>query len=132
MPLFLPFFFLKPARAVLLAIQKLQTDIEKAVTDVIWPLWSWQNPPSTAKMSTKSKSTPNGTPSNSTPNSHRSVDKSVRSAITSSFSGTVRSSKISTLPDRKPTRILKPSELQAELNVAREDLGKGQGDVGFG
>ncbi|XP_059300129.1 WEB family protein At5g16730, chloroplastic-like [Lycium ferocissimum] len=99
-------------------------------------------------MSTKSKSTLNGTPSNSTPstprinrvsrglaksdadspsplqNSRCSVDKSVRSAIISKTSVERRSSKLSTLPDKKPTRILKPSELQAELNVAREDLKK--------
>ncbi|XP_055832494.1 WEB family protein At3g02930, chloroplastic-like [Solanum dulcamara] len=99
-------------------------------------------------MSTKSKSTPNGTPSNSTPatrrigrvsrgmakcdadspsslqNLHRSVDKTVRSAITSKPSVERRTSKLSTLPDKKPTRILKPSELQAELNVVREDLKK--------
>ncbi|KAK4375758.1 hypothetical protein RND71_006435 [Anisodus tanguticus] len=99
-------------------------------------------------MSTKSKSTSNGTPSHSTPvtprisrvsrgiaksdadspsplqDSRRSVDKSVRSAITSKPSVERRSSKLSTLPDKKPTRILKPSELQCELNVAREDLKK--------
>ncbi|KAJ8563347.1 hypothetical protein K7X08_031799 [Anisodus acutangulus] len=99
-------------------------------------------------MSTKSKSTPNGTPSNLTPvtprisrvirgitksdadspsplqNSRCSVDKSVRSAIASKPSVERRSCKLSILPDKKPTRILKPSELQAELNVAREDLKK--------
>ncbi|KAK6787839.1 hypothetical protein RDI58_016364 [Solanum bulbocastanum] len=99
-------------------------------------------------MSTKFKSTSNGTPSNSTPvtprisrlsrgiaksdadspsslqNLHRSVDKTVRSAITSKPSVERWTSKISTQTDKKPMRILKPSELQAELNVAREDLKK--------
>ncbi|CAN4099170.1 unnamed protein product [Withania somnifera] len=98
-------------------------------------------------MSTKSKSTRNGTPSNSTPVSprirrvsrgvakrdadspsllqnSRPVDRSVRSAIPSKSSVEQRTSKLSTLPDEKPTRIMKPSELQAELNVAQEDLKK--------
>ncbi|KAF3639849.1 WEB family protein, chloroplastic [Capsicum annuum] len=98
-------------------------------------------------MSTKSKSTLNGTPSNSTPvtprisrvirglaksdadsssplQHSRSVDRSVRSAITSKPPVERRTSKLCTLPDKKPTRVLKPSELQAELNVAREDLKK--------
>ncbi|TMX00646.1 hypothetical protein EJD97_000423 [Solanum chilense] len=99
-------------------------------------------------MSSKIKSTSNGTPSNSTPvtprisrvsrgiaksdadspsslqNLHRSVDRTVRSVNTSKPSVERRTSKISALPNKKPTRILKPSELQAELNVAREDLKK--------
>ncbi|KAL2545621.1 WEB family protein [Forsythia ovata] len=35
-----------------------------------------------------------------------------------------RSPKLSTKPDKKPTRTLKPSEIQEELNLAREDLNK--------
>ncbi|XP_009609478.1 WEB family protein At3g02930, chloroplastic-like isoform X1 [Nicotiana tomentosiformis] len=93
------------------------------------------------------RSTPNGTPSNSTPstprinrvsrgiaksdadslsplqNSRRFVDNSARSAM-SKLSVERQSSKLSILPDKKPTRILKPSELQTELNVAQEDLKK--------
>ncbi|CAN4100628.1 unnamed protein product [Withania somnifera] len=98
-------------------------------------------------MSTKSKSTPNGTPSNSTPvtprisrvsrgiaksdadspsplQNSRPVDRSLRPAIPFKPSMERQTSKLSTLADKKPTRILKPSELQAELNVAREDLKK--------
>ncbi|XP_016472302.1 WEB family protein At5g16730, chloroplastic [Nicotiana tabacum] len=51
------------------------------------------------------------------------VEKSPRS-VTSKPSVERRSPKISTPPDKKPMRILKPSELQAELNVAQEDLKK--------
>ncbi|XP_009791829.1 WEB family protein At3g02930, chloroplastic-like isoform X2 [Nicotiana sylvestris] len=95
----------------------------------------------------RNRSTPNGTPSNSTPstprinrvsrgiaksdadslsplqNSRRCVDNSAISAI-SKLSVERQSSKLSTLPDKKPKRILKPLELQAELNVAQEDLKK--------
>ncbi|OIT40026.1 PREDICTED: WEB family protein At3g02930, chloroplastic-like [Nicotiana attenuata] len=56
-------------------------------------------------------------------NSRPPVEKSPRS-VTSKPSVERRSPKISTPPDKKPTRILKPSELQAELNVAHEDLKK--------
>ncbi|XP_019263246.1 PREDICTED: WEB family protein At3g02930, chloroplastic-like isoform X2 [Nicotiana attenuata] len=66
-------------------------------------------------------------------NSCRSVDNSARSAI-SKLAVERQSSKLSALPDvsftnstiyyKKPKRILKPSELQAELNVAQEDLKK--------
>nr|GLL28310.1 WEB family protein At3g02930, chloroplastic-like [Ipomoea trifida] len=53
----------------------------------------------------------------------RSVDKSPRSVV-SKPSVERRVSKIGTPPDKKPTRILKPSEIQAELNIAHEDLKK--------
>nr|XP_016511979.1 PREDICTED: WEB family protein At3g02930, chloroplastic-like [Nicotiana tabacum] len=56
-------------------------------------------------------------------NSRPPVEKSPRS-VTSKPSVERRSPKNSTPPDKKPTRILKPSELQAELNVAHEDLKK--------
>ncbi|CAN4089369.1 unnamed protein product [Withania somnifera] len=56
-------------------------------------------------------------------NSRVPVEKSSRS-VASKSSVERRSPKISTPPDKKPTRILKPSELQAELNVVHEDLKK--------
>ncbi|XP_059304340.1 WEB family protein At3g02930, chloroplastic-like [Lycium ferocissimum] len=100
-------------------------------------------------MATKSKSTLGENPNKSTPatprdrasklsrglsksdadshsplqNSRIPVEKSPRS-VTSKPSVERRSPKISTPPDKKPTRILKPSELQAELNVVHEDLKK--------
>ncbi|CAN4085533.1 unnamed protein product [Withania somnifera] len=100
-------------------------------------------------MATKSKSTLGENPNKSTPatprdrasklsrglsksdadspsplqNSRLSVEKSPRS-VTSKTSVERRSPKISTPPDKKPTRILKPSEMQAELNALHEDLKK--------
>lgn len=100
-------------------------------------------------MATKSKSSLGETPNKSTPatprdrvsklsrgmsksdadstsplqNSRIPVEKSPRS-VTSKPSVERRSPKISTPPDKKPSRILKPSELQAELNVVHEDLKK--------
>ncbi|KAK4362780.1 hypothetical protein RND71_018021 [Anisodus tanguticus] len=100
-------------------------------------------------MATKSKSTLGENPTRSTPatprdrasklsrglsksdadspsplqNSRIPVEKSPRS-VTSKPSVERRSPKISTPPDKKSTRILKPSELQAELNVVHEDLKK--------
>lgn len=55
--------------------------------------------------------------------SRLSVDKSPRT-VTSKPTVERKSIKLATTPDKKPTRILKPSELQAELNLAQEDLKK--------
>ncbi|KAL2540371.1 WEB family protein [Abeliophyllum distichum] len=99
-------------------------------------------------MSTKSKSalseTPNQKASPATPrvskpsrgiaksevdspsplqSSRLSVDRSPRS-VPSKPTVDRRSPKLTTPPDKKTTRILKPSELQAELNLAQEDLRK--------
>ncbi|CAA2981791.1 WEB family At3g02930, chloroplastic-like [Olea europaea subsp. europaea] len=52
-----------------------------------------------------------------------SVDRSPRS-VPSKPTLDRRSPKFTTPPDKKATRILKPSELQAELNLALEDLRK--------
>ncbi|CAI9767788.1 unnamed protein product [Fraxinus pennsylvanica] len=52
-----------------------------------------------------------------------SVDRSPRS-VPSKPTLDRRSPKFTTPPDKKTTRILKPSELQAELNLALEDLRK--------
>ncbi|KAI5659735.1 hypothetical protein M9H77_28528 [Catharanthus roseus] len=55
--------------------------------------------------------------------SRLSIDKSPRT-VTSKPTIDRRSTKIATPPDKKPTRISKPSELQAELNLAQEELKK--------
>ncbi|KAL0400447.1 UNVERIFIED_CONTAM: WEB family protein, chloroplastic [Sesamum latifolium] len=52
-----------------------------------------------------------------------SVDRSPKS-VTSKPTVDRPSSKLSTTPDKKSTRILKPSELQAELSTVQEDLKK--------
>ncbi|KAL2556541.1 WEB family protein [Forsythia ovata] len=57
------------------------------------------------------------------PSSRLSVDRSPRS-VPSKPTVDRRSPKLTTPPDKKTTRILKPSELQAELNLAQEDLRK--------
>ncbi|KAL3837946.1 hypothetical protein ACJIZ3_022537 [Penstemon smallii] len=57
------------------------------------------------------------------PNSRVSIDRSPRS-VTSKPTVERRSPKLSTPPDKKPARVLKPSELQTELNLAQEDLKK--------
>ncbi|CAA2983507.1 WEB family At3g02930, chloroplastic-like [Olea europaea subsp. europaea] len=56
-------------------------------------------------------------------NSRLSVDRSPK-LITPKPVVDRRSPKLSTTPDRKPSRTSKPSELQEELNLAREDLKK--------
>ncbi|GAA0140935.1 actin binding motor protein [Lithospermum erythrorhizon] len=56
-------------------------------------------------------------------NSRLPVDKSPRS-VTSKPTVEKRSPRLSTPPDKKPSRILKPSEIQAELTVVQEDLKK--------
>ncbi|KAK1392090.1 WEB family protein, chloroplastic [Heracleum sosnowskyi] len=55
--------------------------------------------------------------------SRHSVDGSPRS-VTSKPSVDRRSPKISTTPDKQPTRLSKGSELQAQLNLLQEDLKK--------
>ncbi|XP_019195399.1 PREDICTED: WEB family protein At5g16730, chloroplastic-like [Ipomoea nil] len=55
-------------------------------------------------------------------NLRSSVDQSPRSAAPKPSVG--RSTKLGTPPDKKPARVLKPSELQTELNLAQEDLKK--------
>lgn len=57
------------------------------------------------------------------PNARPPVDKSPRS-VTSKPTVEKRSPRLSTPPDKKPSRILKPSGIQAELNVVQEDLKK--------
>lgn len=52
-----------------------------------------------------------------------SVDRSPRT-VTSKPTVERKSTKLATPPEKKPTRISKPSELQAELNLAQEDLKK--------
>ncbi|KAG8381680.1 hypothetical protein BUALT_Bualt06G0146700 [Buddleja alternifolia] len=93
-------------------------------------------------MSTKSKSALSGTPNttNASPatprvsklnrglpksdsDSRASVDRSP-SSVTSKSTADRPSPRLSTPPDKKTSRILKPSELQAELTLAQEDLKK--------
>lgn len=58
-------------------------------------------------------------------NARTSVDDQSPKSITPKPTPQRRSPKLlSTPPDKKPTRILKPSEIQAELNQAQEDLKK--------
>ncbi|XP_031116096.1 WEB family protein At3g02930, chloroplastic-like [Ipomoea triloba] len=55
-------------------------------------------------------------------NLRSSADQSPRSAAPKPSVG--RSTKLGTPPDKKPARVLRPSELQTELNLAQEDLKK--------
>ncbi|VFQ65383.1 unnamed protein product [Cuscuta campestris] len=54
-----------------------------------------------------------------------SFEKSPRSVTTpKTSSGDRHSTKLATPPDKKPSRLLKPSELQTELSLVQEDLKK--------
>ncbi|CAH9110933.1 unnamed protein product [Cuscuta europaea] len=55
-------------------------------------------------------------------NLRSSVDKSPKPVAPKASSAERPSTKLATPPDKKPTRILKPSELQTELSLAQEDL----------
>ncbi|KAL7145949.1 hypothetical protein ABFS83_06G008500 [Erythranthe nasuta] len=66
---------------------------------------------------------PVATSTSSPQNGGLSVDRSSK-PIASKTTINRLSPKISTPPDKKPTSTLKPSELQAELNLAQEDLKK--------
>ncbi|KAK4403770.1 WEB family protein, chloroplastic [Sesamum angolense] len=81
--------------------------------------------PATPRISKSSRgiAKPDADSASPLPNARHSVERSPRS-IPSKPTVERRSPKLSTPPDKKPTRILKPSELQAELNLAQEDLKK--------
>lgn len=53
-----------------------------------------------------------------------SFEKSPRSVTPKTSSADRRSTKLATPPDKKPSRLLKPSELQTELSLVQEDLKK--------
>ncbi|KAI3471313.1 hypothetical protein Pfo_027976 [Paulownia fortunei] len=81
--------------------------------------------PATPRVSKSSRGVAKSDADSASPlqNARLSVDRSPRS-VPSKPTVDRRSPKLSTLPDKKTTRILKPSELQAELNLAQEDLKK--------
>ncbi|KAL2249154.1 UNVERIFIED_CONTAM: WEB family protein, chloroplastic [Sesamum indicum] len=81
--------------------------------------------PATPRISKSSRGVakPDADSASPLPNARHSVERSPRS-VPSKPTADRRSPKLSTPPDKKPTRILKPSELQAELNLAQEDLKK--------
>ncbi|KAK6129391.1 hypothetical protein DH2020_036867 [Rehmannia glutinosa] len=83
--------------------------------------------PATPRVSKSSRGVAKSDADSASPlqNSRLSIDRSPRSVPSVPSKPTVgRSPKLGTPPDKKPTRISKPSELQAEINLAQEDLKK--------